>query len=101
LAQEHSLWLTAGVALALDEDDVALGYSTAGGAAATRTSINGIARNVGLRGTYVYSPQKGMEFYLEPFMFMTRHKLDPADDPNDSEADQTAFGTAFGTRMKF
>lgn len=101
LAPEQSLWLTASAALALDEDDVALGYATADGAPATRTSINGIERNVGLRGTYVYSPRKGMEFYIEPFLFLTRHKLAPADDPNDSEADRTAFGTAVGTRLRF
>ena len=98
LAPEHSVWLNAGAALALDDNDVALGYDSATG---TRTSINGIERNVELRGTYVYSPRKGMEFYLEPFMFLTKHKLDPADDPNDSESDRTAFGTAFGTRLKF
>jgi hypothetical protein len=100
LAPEHSLWLTAGGALVLDADDVSPGF-TAGAAAgdpATRVGINGIERNIALRATYVHTPRKGIEFFLEPFMFMTKHQLDAA---NSSDEDQTAFGTAFGTRLKF
>jgi hypothetical protein len=100
LTEVHSLWMVAGAAFVLNTDDLALGYTRASAdTPAARLGIGGIERNVNLRATYVASPAKGLQFYAEPFMFLTRHKLDLADDPDDSLGDRAAYGLSLGARL--
>jgi hypothetical protein len=106
-----SLWVLGGVAMVLNSDDVPLGYTRDATGLATRSGISGIERNVNLRATLLATPTKGLDFYLEPFMFLTKHKvgtitvttptgmMDVMDEA--SLSDQTAFGTALGARMTF
>lgn len=102
LAPMHALWLVAGGAFVLNTDDLALGYTPATvEAPAARLGIGGIESNINLRAAYVLSPLTGLEFYLEPFAFITRHKLAAIDDPDDSLASRTAFGASLGSRFSF
>jgi len=107
-AKMHALWATAGVAGVLNPDDLAVGYTAgtpavppAAAVPAARVGIGGIESNVNLRATYVFSPLDGLQFYAEPFLFITRHKLNAADDPTGSLASRVAPGLQVGTRYNF
>lgn len=98
----HQVWVTAGGAVVLNPSKLGLGYTPATmDAAAARSGIGGMEHNVNLRATYILSPMKGLQFYLEPFLFLTRHKLAAADDPDSELANQVAFGGQLGTRYSF
>jgi len=88
LAKEHAVHVVVGGAFVLNTEDLPLGYTPATAAtedkpaaAAVRAGpaiIPGIERNVGVRVGYAYSPVKGLSISTEPFVFLTRHKLDPS-----------------------
>ncbi len=103
LSPKQSLWLLAGGAFVLDADDIPLGYAlSADGLSATRSGISGVESNIAVRGTYVAKPVKGLELYLEPYLFLTKHKLDAADEMSfDVEGSRTGFGTQIGSRFRF
>lgn len=103
-AKIHALWVTAGVAGVLNSADLPVGYTPAdpvAGTAAARVGIGGIESNVNLRATYVLAPLDGLQFYLEPFIFLTRHKLNAADDPTGTLASRAAPGIQIGSRYTF
>jgi len=108
-AKMSSLLFTAGLAGVLNPADLAVGYTPAVapvppatvGTAAARVGIGGMESNVNLRATYVLSPLEGLQFYLEPYLFLTKHKLNAADDPTGSLSQRVAFGTQIGTRYNF
>jgi hypothetical protein len=107
LAKIHSIWATASVAGVLNAADLPVGYTPAVPAvppapavAATRTST-GMESNVSLRATYAISPTDGLQFYAEPFLFITKHKLLDADDPTRTLASRVGWGTQLGARYNF
>lgn len=99
LMEGHSLWANAGAAFVLNPSELALGYTPAEGDGAATRGGTGMERNVNLRATYVYTPSPGLQVYAEPFTFLTRHKLAPADDPDDSRGNASAYGLQLGMRM--
>lgn len=99
---KNQIWLLGSGAYVLNPEDVAVGYTETGlDTPPSRRGISGIESNYQVRATYVHTPTKGLEMYIEPFLYLTRHKLLQADDPSDSEADRTGYGTAIGTRYRF
>ncbi len=103
-----SLWVLGGGAFVMNADDLPLGYSRDDAGVATRSGISGIESNINLRATLLASPTKGLDFFLEPFMFLTKHKLGTTTSPGgmmvtdpDGDSNQTAFGTSLGARMVF
>ncbi len=77
-----------------------MGMNAAVPASRSTTSV-GIEANANLRATYIVSPLEGLQFYVEPFLFLTRHKLAAADDPTGQLANRAAYGTQIGTRYTF
>lgn len=103
-AKAHALWVTAGASGVLNAAELPLGYTPADpvtGAAAARVGIGGIESNINLRATYVLTPLDGLQFYLEPFMFITKHKIAAADDPSGTLGNRVAPGIQIGSRYTF
>ena len=104
-AQMHSLWVLAGVAGVLNPGALPIGYTPATTVdpitPAARLGIGGITSNVNLRATYVLTPMEGLQFYVEPFIFLTRHKLNAADDPTGELASRVAPGAQIGSKYTF
>jgi len=107
-AKMHAVWLTLGASGVLNPADLPLGYTPAVAAtpttpavAAARVGIGGMEVNANLRATYVLSPLDGLQFYVEPYLFLTRHKLAAAEDPTGELANRAAFGAQIGTRYTF
>lgn len=108
-AKMHSLWFTASLAGVLNPADLAVGYTPAVppvppatvGTPAARVGIGGMESNANLRATYVLSPLEGLQFYLEPYLFVTKHKLNAAEDPAGTLSQRLAFGTQIGSRYNF
>lgn len=107
-AKIHAVWVTLGGSGVLNPADLPLGYTPAVAAtpttpavAAARVGIGGMEVNANLRATYVISPLEGLQFYAEPYLFLTRHKLNPADDPTGELANRAAYGSQFGARYTF
>jgi hypothetical protein len=105
----HAAHLMAGGAFVLDPGDLALGYTPAMPAtdtvparAAARVGANGpgIERNVTLRVGYAYSPLKGLSLVAEPFLMLTRHKLDPVA-AAQFDPDRIGYGLQFGGLYTF
>lgn len=101
-AKIHGVWVTVGGAGVLNPDDLALGYTPATeDTPATRVGIGGMLSNVNLRATYLITPKPGLDFYLEPFLFLTKHELDADDDPDGSLANRAAPGGQLGAKYSF
>jgi hypothetical protein len=101
-AKIHGVWVTVGGAAVLNPDQLALGYTPATAEApAARVGIGGMIHNVNLRATYLITPKPGLDFYVEPFLFITKHKLDAVDDPDGDLANQAAGGGQLGARYTF
>ena len=104
----QTLWFTVGAAGVLNPSDLPIGYTPYAAATATtpevlpaRVGIGGIEGNANIRATYIVSPLEGLQFYVEPFLFLTRHKLNNTDDPTGELANRAAYGTQIGTRYDF
>ncbi len=109
-ARGHELWLSAGGAAVLDPEALSVGYTPAadvvdaggdvvGTTPAARTGAGGIERNVTARVSYLFSPTEGLRFFVEPFVFATRHKLLPSDAPVGG--DRLSGGMEVGARYDF
>jgi hypothetical protein len=105
----HAVHLTAGAAFVFNADDLALGYTPAVPAmdtmparAAARVGANGpgIERNITVRGGYAYSPLKGLSLVLEPFLMLTKHKLD-AVATAQYDPQRIGYGVQFGGLYAF
>lgn len=103
----HALHISAGVAAVTNPSALRAGYSPATtGAdgkvtAAARVSANGpgIEENVAIRAGYALSPTPGLSFVVEPYAFLTRHKLLGADEALG--AARRAFGVQGGAMYTF
>ncbi len=109
ITKAHAVHLAGGAAAVLNPGDMKLGYTPAvvdpaNGTVTTpaaRVSANGpgIEQNVALRGGYAFSPIEGLAFVVEPFLFLTRHKLAAAD--QKLGVDRKAFGVEAGATYTF
>jgi hypothetical protein len=101
----HGALVTLGAAGVFNPAELSAGYTAAvlgpPAVAATRVGLGGIESNINLRATYVLSPMEGLQFYAEPYLFVTRFRLAALDDPTGSLANRTAFGVQVGTRYNF
>lgn len=105
----QTLWFTVGAAGVLNPTELAIGYNPAVPATATTPAVAasrsttsvGIEGNANIRATYIISPLEGLQFYAEPFLFLTRHKLLNTDDPTGVLANRVAPGLQIGTRYDF
>jgi hypothetical protein len=101
----HGLWVTVGGAGVLNPAELAPGYTAAVAGPpvvpAARSGIGGIESNVKLGATYTLSPMDGLQFYVEPSLFLTRFRLAAADDPTGALASRNAFGVQLGTKYTF
>lgn len=101
LAQIHAVHLTAGAAGVLAPSTVAAGYSRAAPTAAPARNYGspGIEWNAAARVGYSLTPAQGLTFSVEPYLFATRHHLDPV----DASADPTrlAWGAELNTIYAF
>lgn len=115
----HALHLVAGFAMILNPDDMKLGYTPAVAAvaadptatppvaavaavAAARAPGNGpgIEQNLNLRLGYSYSPLERFSLVLEPFLLLTRHKLDDVA-LSKFDADRKGYGAQVGALYQF
>ncbi len=103
----HALHVLGGVAAVTNPSGMRAGYTPATvGAdgkttAATRVAANGpgIERNIALRAGYSLSPAPGLSFVIEPYVFLTEHKLVAADAALG--ANRRAFGVQSGAMYTF
>lgn len=109
ITKAHAVHLAGGAAAVLNPGDMKIGYTPAVVDPATgtvttpaaRVSANGPGneQNVALRGGYAFSPIEGLAFVVEPFLFLTRHKLAAAD--QKLGVDRKAFGVEAGATYTF
>jgi hypothetical protein len=108
-AEKNSVHLIAGGAAVLNDDKMALGYTPgtaamgmAAAVAPVRVGGNGpgIINNFSLRAGYAYSPYKGFQLVGEPFLILTKHKLDPAAAAIYDEK-RTGYGVELGGIYSF
>jgi hypothetical protein len=106
LTPAHALYVTAGTARVLNDEDVVPAYSYAGmldpamppaASAATIAGTGpGMVWNNVLRLGYEYRYDKTIAFLLEGFGFQSKHVLEPTIDAARFDDEQTAFGTELG-----
>ncbi len=93
--ERHGVNLTAGMATVLDPDDVAAGYvRDADTNVATRTGV-GIENSMQVRGGYQFKPTPGFSLFVEPFAYVTTHKLLDVDTA-ELDAQRTMWGVEAG-----
>jgi hypothetical protein len=102
----HALHVLGGVAAVTNPSGMRAGYTPATTAegkttAATRVAANGpgIEQNVAIRAGYSLSPALGVSFVVEPYVFLTKHKLALAD--ADLSRNRRAFGVQAGAMYTF
>lgn len=107
VSQIHALHLLGGVAAITNPSGMRAGYTPASVSAdgkttaATRVAANGpgIERNIALRAGYWLSPAPGLSFVIEPYVFLTEHKLAAADAALGTN--RRAFGVQSGAMYTF
>jgi hypothetical protein len=98
----NSAHVVVGGAAVLNTDDMALGYTPAdatAGTPATRSGV-GIQNNFSLRAGYAYTPYAGFSLVFEPFLILTKHKLDPVAEAAFGES-RKGGGVEFGGLYTF
>ena len=105
---EHAITAMFGGAGVLNPEEVVPGYTTANAMGTPPTTLGALAPNAGpgmlfnlsAHAAYWYSPVHGLSIVLEPYVYITRFKLDPADAARFA-ADRVAFGGMLGSLFQF
>lgn len=100
LGEKHAVHITAGGAMVLNDEDLAMGYTPATPTAKAARTGNGIDRNAVVRGGYTFTPVKGLDLFVEGTAYSTRHKLAPADAAK-LDRNRAAVGVESGAMLKF
>jgi hypothetical protein len=104
---DHAITAMIGGAAALVPSEVVPGYVPANPMGTPPTTLGvlapaagpGIVHNLGARVGYGYSPLRGLSIVIEPYVYVTRFQLDPADAARHS-ADRVAFGGQLGAMFQ-
>jgi hypothetical protein len=107
-SEAHAFHVVAGGAAVLDDKKLAQGFTPGTPAmgmtaavAPARTGI-GIINNISLRAGYAYTAYKGFSIVAEPFLILTKHKIDDAIlTALDIDDSRTGYGLELGGLYSF
>lgn len=106
----HSVALMGGMAAAMDAAKVVPGYTPGAVPAGTTKPVIGVAApaagpgiesNATLHLSYSFSPVRGVQLVVEPYLYSTRYKLAASDTALHVKADASAYGVECGALYSF